>query len=194
MIGNYYPADIKIKKIGVRIDGDYPASGSSTLYLDDVCADVSGCISTYTHELVHAIDQSIRYCDTLAPSPWLEGRAEYISRIANEKLGEYGPYYEEKGDWDFLTEQDKADFLHYYCLNNNRETPYYVGYYFIKYLNETYGDDITAKIMEAMSKVEVPANYYDMSDEKRMNMFGDIVKAATCETVFQDFVRDVVEK
>lgn len=45
-----------------------------------------------------------------------------------------------------------------------------------------------------MSKVEVPANYNDMSDEKRMNMFGDIVKAATCETVFQDFVRDVVEK
>lgn len=194
MVGKYFPTDVAINKIAVYLDGSYPSCGSSTVYLDDICADVNTCKSTYTHELVHAIDQSIPFCDIIAPTPWMEGRAEYISSIVNKKLGVGGTYYAEKGDWSFLTEQDKADFLHYYCLNYNRETPYFVGYYFIKYLNETYGDDITAKIMEAMSKVTVPTNYSEIDDEKRMNMFGDIVKSVTCDTVFQDFVRDVVEK
>lgn len=195
MVGNYYPADAKINKITVSVDGSYPASSNSRIGLDEGCKNIEDAKSTLTHEMVHAVDQSIWYCSRLAPSPWLEGRAEYIGRLVDAKIGAYESEYPEKYDWSFLTEQDRQDFLHFYCLNNNRQTPYIVGYYFLKYLNETYGDDISGRIMKAMSEINcLGLDYSNVDDITRMNMFGDCVKSQTCETVFQDFVRDVVEK
>ena len=190
MSGTYYPADRKINPVIVRATGEYPTSADSLITLDDDLAEFKqDNILTYAHEMTHAVDQSVGkgMC-----SCWMEGRAEYISRKICDSLGVSYWGYEEKYDWSFLAEEYRKDFFSYYTEHANNETYYSVGYYFIKYLCETYGEDVTANIMRNIydAAAKVPGNEWNIPND----IFKKCVTDATDPDVFQNFVRDVVEK
>lgn len=214
MVGPYYPKSVPIAKITVSLNGDFPSTGETKIGLDDYCADASlgDVMITLAHEMVHAIDQSIPAAE-IAPATWWEGRAEYLSYKAMDKLGvSYCNEYPNKYDWSFLTKEDKDDFAHYYCFNHNRTSRYFIGYYFQKYLCETYGEDVCGKIMKDISKIDITKenvqSYLDdeyyvndpwslfnlLSDERKAELFIECVTKETSKTVFRDFVEKVINQ
>ena len=190
MSGTYYPAGRDVNRVTVRITGEYPISADSVIILDDYGAEYNNdTVVTLAHEMTHAVDQTVGFG---MPSAWMEGRAEYVSRKVCKAMGVPCWSYDPKYDWSFLSDEDKADFFRYYTESVNRETEYSVGYYFIQYLCDTYGEDITAKIMENLFAAAAKVGRYEwkIPDE----VFRKCITDATAPDVFQDFVRDVVEK
>ena len=188
MSGVYYPADEKINHMTVEVTGEYPTSFDSTITLDEACMNVKEEILTYAHEMTHAVDQSLGID---LPSAWLEGRAEYISRKVCDVMGVDVWKYEDSFDWSFLSGEDRADFFRYYMESTNRETNYSVGYYFFKYLCDTYGEDVSAKIMQNIQ--EAAGRLGDEEWSISADTFKKCVTDATDHDVFQNFVRDVME-
>ncbi len=191
MAGDYFPATHKVHKINVVADGSYPSAFLDTVYLDESV--VNGDILTLTHELVHAVDHSVESTTEVAPSAWLEGRAEYISRKVCDRLG-YTDYWKRSDtfDWSYLSQADKDDFFRYFYFSTNRYTAYDVGYYFLRYLNDTYGEDVSGKIMANLDAL----TEWDDTQHSEANsvLFKQCVEAATEVGVFQNFVRDVIDK
>ena len=190
MSGTYYPADRKINPVTVRVTGEYPTSSDSLITLDDDLAVITNDnILTYAHEMTHAVDQSIGIgmC-----SCWMEGRAEYISRKICDSLGISYWKYEDQYDWSFLAEEYREDFFSYYTEHANNETYYSVGYYFFKYLCDTYGENVSADIMRNIwdAAAKQPENEWNIPND----VFKKCVTDATDPDVFRNFIRDVVEK
>ncbi len=198
-IGKYHPEDIEIQKLTITGNGyGTPTSsyveltGGSEICLDDyTIAEFE--ITALVHEMTHAIDQSCTAFTYVTPSTWKEGRAEYTTEKYLEHIGSsITVYHNPNYDWSFLTEADKADFFEYYCFGANRYTEYDVGYFFMKYLCDTYGDEVMAKITENLNKItDWGESDFDRQDAKK---FKTCVEDATEVGVFQNFVRDVVEK
>ncbi|MBQ3278893.1 MAG: leucine-rich repeat protein [Clostridia bacterium] len=193
MEGVYYPAGAELNHVVLLLNGVYPSTfsvDSSTSYinLDDQCLPFSKNGYAYTHEMVHAIDESFRNeISLLVPSAWMEGRAEYIGNKACKALklrgnGDYPKRYK----WSFLSEEDKADFFSYYYNSTNRETSYPVGYYFFKYLCDTYGEDISVRITENIMNAS-------FTESNKAEVFKECVTSVTDPDVFQNFVRDVIK-
>jgi ABC-type transport system substrate-binding protein len=135
---------------------------------------------------VHAIDYSIPHMDELAPPAWWEGRAEYIClKVCKQLKLKNNNTYPARCNWSFLTPEDKADFYRYFYESTNRETAYPVGYYFVKYLCDTYGEEVLGKIMENISNAQPRTG-------RKMEIFKECVTSVTDPDVFQNFVRDVV--
>lgn len=188
MLGTYYPTTQPINKISVIVDGSYPMAINSTLYLDAFAAENFDHY-TLVHETVHAIDQSIAETQ-IAPDCWMEGRAEYITYKLLDKMG-ISYYNQHKNfSWDYLTQAQKDDFFSYFYFNLDRQTPYPVGYHFIKYISETYGEDVSAKIMDNLANSDYTGWH---KDEAGAAIFKKCVEDATEQGVFQNFVRDVIE-
>lgn len=194
MIGTYFPEGVEIKQI--RLDSAAPwtnVAGEGNISLTkDVVIEFNQ--SVIAHEMVHAVDQQIPNISdgTYAPSPWMEGRAEYIESMVTS-----GRTDDRWFDWDYLSEEDRADFFHYYYYSTNRFTEYDVGYEFFYYLCKTYGEDVSVEIMERIAALPaVPERFEDTDEtvEARAQLFKQCVEAATEVGVFQNFVRDVVEK
>ena len=194
MIGTYFPEGAEIRRI--RIDSTAPwtnAAGEGNITLTkDVVIEFNQTV--IAHEMVHAVDQQIPNISdgTYAPSPWMEGRAEYIEAMVNE-----GKVHDRQFDWSYLSEKDRADFFHYYYYSTNRFTEYDVGYEFFYYLCKTYGEDVSIEIMErigALPRVPDHVEDTDATIEARAQLFKQCVEAATEVGVFQNFVRDVIEK
>ena len=190
MSGTYYPADRGINHITVRLNGEYPMSSRSLITMDEMMAEYTqDNILSYAHEMTHAVDQRL---DIQMPGAWMEGRAEYISRKACDAMKVPYWQYEDSYDWSFLSGEDRTDFFRYYTESVTRETEYPVGYYFFRYLCDTYGEDISVKIMENLFEAagKLPDDEWNMPDD----VFKKCVTDATDPDVFQNFVRDVVEK
>lgn len=193
MVGTYFPDDVPLRRITVSLNGGYPSAWDSTINMSLYNNNVKSSQSTYAHEMVHAIDQTLPYYVWAVPATWLEGRAEYIEDIVDRELGGSGKKYPDGYDWDFLTEADCEDFFSFFCFNTNRQNRYAIGYYFIKYLSETYGEDITAKITRDLAALQFTRDdYLNMTEQEQAELFGDAVKKETCDTVFQDFVMRVI--
>ena len=190
MSGTYYPADRGINHVTVRVNGEYPMSSDSVITVDKYLAEYTDDnILSFAHEMTHAVDQRL----TMGmPGAWMEGRAEYISRKVCDILGISYWEYEDRYDWAFLSAEDRADFFRYYTESANRETEYSVGYYFFRYLCDTYGEDISVKIMQNLFDAagELPPDEWKMPND----IFKKCVTDATDPDVFRNFVRDVVEK
>lgn len=187
MAGPYFPADCSIQKIYVYGDGSWPSTGLSSVYLNEAIVNGKDNL-TFAHEFVHAVDGTSHAVFDVAPGAWEEGRAEYIS---NKMLGTAGSIYSGY-DWSYLSAADKADFFRFYYFSTNRQTQYAVGTLFLMYLNENYGEDISCKIMANMMALEK----YDYLQRSEINaaLFKQCVESATEVGVFQNFVRDVIEK
>ena len=185
MSGVYYPANEEINHINVQVTGGYPMCFDSTIIIDEMGINVKEEAYTYAHEMTHAVDQSLGMD---LPSSWLEGRGEYIGRKVCDALGVDIWKYEDSFDWSFLSEEDRADFFRYYVESTNTETNYSVGYYFFKYLCDTYGEDVSAKIMQNLRNA-VKKDTWNVPAK----VFKKCVTDATDPDVFQNFVRDVVE-
>lgn len=206
MVGTYYPKNTPVAQITLSLDGSYPSTYETKIGVDDYYADIEdvSTIATLAHEMTHAIDQSIPQME-ISPSTWWEGRAQYVEEKVLNKLNIYSyPVNDESYDWSFLNEEDKEDFFHYYYFNSNRQTPYVVGFFFLKYINEKYGEDVSAKIMANIASVTEKGKYAsqegnyswqysDLPKERKAELFKECVTKATSETVFQDFVRDVIK-
>lgn len=193
MIGHHYPADEKVARVTVEVNGGYPSSAESVIELDESFFPYTDrLLCSIAHEMVHAVDQSFESVTVLSPSPWLEGRAEYISLQAGKKAGISTDEIYESFDWSVLSDADKADFYSFYYNSTNRITTYPVGYYFYRYLCETYGEAAPCRIMKRLIR-QTDATY-GMDHETRKAIFKQAVTAETNENVFQDFVRDVIEK
>lgn len=67
-----------------------------------------------------------------------------------------------------------------------------VGYYFFRYLCETYGEGVSARITANLAALTEYSNR--ANDESCAVQFRQCVEAATEPGVFQNFVRDVIEK
>lgn len=197
MVGKYFPKKQSVSKITLSLNGNYPTTSHSKINLDDYCTVMDESTKeTIIHEMVHAIDQSIPFCASgcYDLSVWKEGRAEYITEQFFN-AGKASSNYPDDPDWSFISEDDRKDILNYMLFRQNRTSSYTVGYYFIKYLCEQYGDNVTAKIMADMAKIK-------MTDEKAMaltneelrNLFSSCVIKETSKTVFEDFVRDVINR
>ena len=187
MLGNYYPTSQPIKKISVIADGSYPGAMDCTVYLDEYTTE-NFSYYTLVHEMVHAIDQSIE-ATNFAPDCWMEGRAEYITYTLLGKLGIPGYHNYESFSWSYLTQAQKDDFFSYFYFNSDRQTPYAVGYHFIKYIIKTYGEDVNAKVMENLANCGYSSWNQDATSAA---IFKQCVEAATEPGVFQNFVRDVI--
>lgn len=189
MLGTYVPASISLQKVIVCGDGSTRASASPN---GMIRCGVQDQMATFAHEMVHAVDYNVPAAHKVQPAAWAEGRAEYISYKICEA---YGYEYENihlDFDWSFLTKDDKADFFRYYYFCKDEITEYDIGYHFLCYLNETYGEDISCRIMENLAAL----TEWDSMQRSEANavLFKQCVEAATEVGVFQNFVRDVIEK
>lgn len=187
LVGDYFPANHPFQKIYVYADGTYPSAALSSVYLDEKIVNGRDDL-TLAHEFVHAADMSVPAFLELAASAWAEGRATYLShKIFGTEKSLYANY-----DWSYLSEADKADFFRFYYFSTNRSTTYPVGTLFLIYLNETYGEDISGKIMANMAAL----TEWDTIQRSETNaaLFKQCVEDATEPGVFQNFVRDVIEK
>ena len=186
MVGDYFPVDYPIHKIYVYGDGTWPSAGGNTVYMSESIVNGEDDL-TFVHEFVHAVDYSVPAFLEVTPGAWGEGRAEYISNkiFGNDNI--YAGY-----DWSFLSEEDKADFFHYYYFSANRWTEYPVGTLFLMYLNDTYGENISARITANLAAL----SEWDNTQRSEANsvLFKQCVENATEVGVFQNFVRDVIEK
>lgn len=187
MVGNYYPKTEPINKIVIQADGSYPGAMDSVVYLDEYGVENFDRV-TIIHEMVHAIDQSIATIG-IAPSPWMEGRAEYITYKLCDRLGIQYWHFHDSFDWSYLTAEDKADFFRYFYFNTDRQNPYPIGYIFMKYICRTYGEDVPARITSNIAAVDY--RVYNQ-DEATAALFKKCVEDATEPGVFQNFVRDVI--
>ena len=186
MAGDYFPADYPIQKIYVYGDGTWPSAGNNIVYMDEAIVNGADDL-TFVHEFVHAADYSVPAFLEVVPGTWAEGRAEYISNklFGNDDI--YSGY-----DWSFLSAEDKADFFRYYYFSANRWTEYPVGTLFLMYLNDTYGEDISARITANLAAL----TEWDSTQRSEANavLFKKCVEDATEVGVFQNFVRDVINK
>ena len=187
MLGLYYPKDLEVGKVTIIGDGSYPSATLSQITLNQNTIEN---FEKYTivHEMVHAIDQSERKVSNISPDAWMEGRAEYISEKARSKLNI--SYYNDYSafDWSFLSEEYKADFFSYFYFHTDRQNIYPIGYTFVKYLCESYGEDVMADITANIA--EADENGYQ--NESTAAAFKKAVEDATEIGVFQNFVRDVI--
>ncbi len=192
MTAHYYPSDASISPIRVLINGQYPSSFQSVIFLDEYFVPHSDRNAvSIAHEMVHAVDQSHDGISNLSPSPWMEGRAEYISFLVAKEMGTpYDNNYNDSFDWSFLSAQDKADFFEYYYEATNRETEYPVGYFFMKFLCDTYGKNVTSRITKRLIQSDGTGG---SDHEKCKKLFKAAVIAETEENVFQQFVRVVID-
>ncbi len=192
MSGVYFPEDIPMNRVTVRVNGSYPnCDPDSVIELDESLAEYTrNNVIDYVHEMTHAVDYSLGLD---LPSAWMEGRAEYISRKVCSELGIYVWQYEQDCDWSFLSEEDRADFFRYYTESVSRETTYTVGYYFFRYLCDTYGEDVSAKIMQNLADTGLK-NHNLFTGNVPAHFFKKSVTEVTDPDVFQNFIRDVVEK
>ena len=187
MAGDYFPTDYSVQKIWLYGDGTWPSAGGNTVYMSESIVNGEDDL-TFVHEFVHAVDYSVPAFLDVTPGTWGEGRAEYIS---NKMFGDDNIY--EGYDWSFLSEADKADFFRYYYFSANRWTEYPVGALFLMYLNDTYGEDISGKIMANLAAL-TEWDYNNQRSEANAVIFKKCVEDATEVGVFQNFVRDVIEK
>ena len=196
MLGTYFPESIPIRQITVDSMSSWnpnASKGNISLPADSVTELAEDVLA---HEMVHAVDQQITVLaeGPYAPSPWFEGRAEYISAMIYRGDGTPGYY-----DWSFLSEEDRADFFHYYYYSTNRNTEYGVGHWFFWYLCKTYGEDVSVEIMSNIAALpvveDIPSSEITPEmEEQWAQMFKKCVEDATEVGVFQNFVRDVIEK
>ena len=189
MLQGHYPSSQPIKHVQVRLNGNYPMSFLSIIDLDEFFFEYGeDDVSSLSHELTHAIDQGMKNCEWL-PSPWMEGRAELISMEVTRKMG--APYTSTnypagtKYNWAFMSAEDRADFFIYYTTSSNRTTEYVLGYYFYRFLIDTYGSNVGAKIMQNIASASFTTETADA-------VFKQCVEAATEKGVFQRFIDDVV--
>ena len=186
MIGTYYPADGPVNKITVSLNGQYPASYESEVFLSkDYEQYTKQHIEDYLHEMVHAIDQSCAAFDFVPPSAWQEGRAVYIAEKACKVMKIKSSTEYNKRSLSLLTDEDKADFYRYFYESADRWTAYPVGYMFVKYLCGKYGEDILGKIEDNVNHA-----YYSMTSDN-MATFRECVTSVTDPDVFQNFVKDL---
>lgn len=198
MVGNYFPTTSPLHKkftvYAIGGDGSYVLTGGTIRYGDNALLANDNYV--YIHEMVHSVDLSISAADLVPPAAWMEGRADYITEKVCDNYGYectlMYPADADEFDWAILSQADKDDFFHYYYHTVNHHDMYAVGYYFLKYLNETYGEDISMKIMANIAAL--PS--YDRTQRSETNaaLFKQCVEAATEVGVFQNFVRDVIEK
>ena len=189
MLSGHYPSAQPIKPVQVRLNGNYPMSFLSIIELDEVFFEYDEWdVSSLSHELTHAIDQGMKNCEWL-PSPWMEGRAELISMEVARAMG--APYTSTnypagtKYNWAFMSAEDRADFFTYYTTSSNRTTEYVLGYYFYRFLMDTYGSNVGAKIMQNVASAS-------FTPETEDAVFKQCVEAATEKGVFHRFIDDVV--
>jgi len=188
MVGNYYPVSEPVSKIHVIADGSYPTAYRDKITLDKIAVETFEK-KTIIHEMIHSVDMSIPSVEYLAPTAWMEGRAEYISFKLCDKLGiSYWSTYENY-DWSYLSEENKADFFNYFYTNPDRQSPYAEGYFFIKYIIKNYGEDAPGKVMAGLAQIECE---WDIDKAEAAAHFKKCVEDATELGVFQNFVRDVV--
>lgn len=190
MKGRYIPEDFSVGRLKVVADGTWPSAADGIVFLDEYV--VAGNTLTLAHEFVHAVDWDIPAFGLVSPSAWAEGRAEYISYKVCKQLGlNYGDRGSEY-DWSYLSPEDKTDFFRYYYFSTNRYTEYEVGFHFLCYLNETYGESVSAGIMANIAAL----TQWDSTQRSEANavLFKKCVEDATEVGVFQNFVRDVIEK
>ncbi|MBR5491476.1 MAG: S-layer homology domain-containing protein, partial [Oscillospiraceae bacterium] len=187
MMGVYYPDGQPVSKVTILGDGSYPTAALSHITLDRNTIENNEQY-TIVHEMVHAIDQSVSKVSDISPDAWMEGRAEYISEKARGKLNI--SYYNDYSsfDWSFLSEEYKADFFRYFYFHTDRQNIYPVGYIFVKYLCESYGEDVMVDIMANIAASDVSG----YKDEATAVAFKKAVEDATEIGVFQNFVRDVI--
>ena len=176
------------------INDKYPTASRNMINVDQpVYSSFENGKKTIYHEMVHAVDFSMEiHQNNLTPSPWLEGRAEYICEKIMQQIDPDYHDYEDTYDWSFISAEERADFFRYYYFSTNRYTDYSVGYYFCKYLCETYGETIMVKITDELGKLD--ADKYYESDEEKAMLFKSCITSVTDENVFQNFVRDVIEQ
>lgn len=188
MSGVYFPVNVPVSKITVCGDGSLRAKATKGFIFSNKDTD----IQTYAHEMVHAIDDYIEASHKVSPGAWMEGRAEYISMKVCEASGYKYTNQHIGRRWSSLSEEAKRDFARYYYFVNDEDTEYAMGYQFICYLNETYGEDISGKIMANIAAL----TEYDSTQRSEANfiLFKQCVEDATEVGVFQNFVRDVIEK
>ena len=193
MLENYYPPDAPVPKVTVLLNGCYPCADGTTVYLDDYYATWKPDNTlTLAHEMVHAIDSAYEPQPFFGTQPmcWREGRAEYISEKVCQRMKVRYSAYQARYDWSFLTAEDKADFRTYFRDNFNRQTPYPVGYYFMKFISQTYGEDTAGRIMSAMPYTGGPGHY--ISFERSGEAVVETICSVTEENVFQRFVEEVI--
>ena len=189
----YFPADYPLHKVKVLFNGNYPGVFHDTIELDEMCTEgIDENLYVLLHEPVHAIDWSYPLAMQVCPTAWIEGRAEYIYGVVNRDLT--GQTFEKyiSYSWDYLSQADRDDFYRYFYYSTTRETAYPVGWYFVDYLCRHYGENVMQKIMAKVVKIQ------DASDENGSGdyseQFKECVTSVTDENVFQDFVKEVVEK
>ena len=184
MVGTYFPGISDTYQIYVLVNEKHPTCGGNIINIG-----AETIKDTIIHEMVHAVDLSYPLQSSgLSPSAWLEGRADYIGDKITGYRGERYPDF----DWSFISKEERADFFHYFYFSINRNTTYSVGYLFFKYLCDTYGEDVSLHISENIGAVTAEM-MYGKSDEEKALIFKKCVTDATDETVFQDFVRNVIE-
>lgn len=182
MLGTYVPAGMPVHQILIDSSASWTPTASEGNIQLTKWEITEFSTEVLAHEMVHTVDQNLPNCD-IAPSAWMEGRAEYIGAIICGRTGTPAAF-----DWSILTEAEKADFFQFYCYGVNRYTTYPVGHWFFHYLIETYGTEASVAIMDNIRNLQLIG---DNQAEQHLQ-FKACVEQATAEGVFQHFVCEVI--
>jgi len=190
MSGTYLPTIPDSYQIYFLVNDKYPACARNVINVT-----AQNTKDTIVHEMIHAADHYIKNnIGNFSPSSWMEGRAEYIGeKIMKTYDSSYRKYYTHEFDWSFISEEEKQDFFHFYYYSTNRNTHYSVGYYFCKYLCETYGEDVMMHISQNIADADITEYDLHSQTDRNAQLFKQCVTSVTDENVFQNFVRDVIE-
>lgn len=186
---NYFPADHFNRQVIIKSED----SGNSSGGLDGIKLepnlfdlDSSRDYLIHLHELTHFYEAS-KYHYGIYVKAWVEGVAETLFRQALEQLHiKHDPdSYLKKLQ---LPETARKDF-EYYFFNENNDDVYNVGYHFITYIQNKYGNDVVYRILNRVYQADIPTHggaYYNKSE--RDKQFSDCIKAETRANVFNDFL------
>ncbi|NLO09116.1 MAG: hypothetical protein GX129_04515 [Clostridiales bacterium] len=185
----YFNKNIFDSKVIIKVQDGVPTGGNRGVTVEPEYTDLDGPYDYYVHfhELTHFYEGQL-YHYGFSIQAWTEGNSLTLSEKVMKSMNiNTDDIYAFRRNVVPLIERNKQNFEDYYLTVSGDES-YIIGYYFTKYLNETYGDDTVYRILENVYKKNIPTNVAQSSILDKQ--FADCIKAATSEDVFDRFVKE----
>ena len=146
--------------------------------------------STLAHELAHVfeIDSNKKNNTFIEVPAFQEGYAEVLSEDVCKALGIDNQVLTRMKDFS-LTEEQLNSFENYFLNVRDDDTNmhYKTGYWFIRYLQETYGKDIIKKIKNNIANGQVQQKEDETFEDAHKVFYSSCIKKACSKDVFSNF-------
>lgn len=195
----YYPSTNWNRQLVMKLTDNTVNTSYSYINIDPSALNLDHYYDYYIHlhEMTHFYEATQLHYGFRFEA-WSEGNAINLAKKTMDNLSV--SYKDASGndyialmyktDFSFLTQDNRKNFEAYY-LNATGWNASVTGYYFTKFLQDTYGSDVVYRILDKVYAAKIPTGYGRNSTYDKQ--FTDCIKAATSPNVFQLFVEYCVE-